>query len=611
MDGDGRSYGGHAADLLGAVIADASTLVGNVWRLSESEIDELIGLSDRCRAVMEASVFTLLREAESRGLVAASQAGSSGGWLAARAEHLDERGAGAVAKAVRRLAPERFAGARDAVAAGRVSPGVGSVVVEEFTALEGLLQPGAEQAVLDGLVTIGRVEGARGVRRLRGALLERYGLGDEVQDEQDRRAGGTGLSRGRCLGGGLNEYRLRLTDPDAAVLEAALNPLTRPTPPPDAGCGDGGMPDTDVAMGGGADGQGGGSAAGAAFGVGGGAAFGVGGGGAGGTDPEDRRTFEQRRGGALVEVCRRATAAASGLGSAAGLKACVIVTIDYDDLRERTAGWVTRSAGSAAGSPTTGGSATHQSTTDRPTTGGWATRSAGSADIGSTTGGLTTGQPTPEGPAADQPAADSPDAGAPARGSAVPGPPAGAFAGGSAAGGPVVEEALPAGETWAGRRGGRGVGVTIGGLDAGTLLGPQTVRRMACDAGILPVVLGARGEILDVGRVERLFTPAQVRALWLRDRHCTFPGCRIPATWCDAHHLTHWADGGPTDLGNAALLCGRHHTIVHRDRLVGTVTADGVVWDRAPGSYDRHLTHLRQRHGPHSSDDDTGPDEAA
>ncbi len=73
-----------------------------------------------------------------------------------------------------------------------------------------------------------------------------------------------------------------------------------------------------------------------------------------------------------------------------------------------------------------------------------------------------------------------------------------------------------------------------------------------------------------------MFTSAQLKALWLRDKHCTFPGCEAPAHWTDAHHLTHWLDGGPTNLNNAALLCGRHHTIVHRDQLAGSVV-DGQV----------------------------------
>ncbi|MDF8264842.1 HNH endonuclease signature motif containing protein [Luteipulveratus flavus] len=116
----------------------------------------------------------------------------------------------------------------------------------------------------------------------------------------------------------------------------------------------------------------------------------------------------------------------------------------------------------------------------------------------------------------------------------------------------------------------------------GEVLSAAEVRRHACDAGIIPMVLGTAGEVLDVGREHRLFTAAQRRALCHRDRGCTYPGCTIPAQWCDAHHVTWWSRGGATDLDNAALLCGRHHTHVHRRDLVATLTSAGVSW---------HLTH--------------------
>ena len=152
-------------------------------------------------------------------------------------------------------------------------------------------------------------------------------------------------------------------------------------------------------------------------------------------------------------------------------------------------------------------------------------------------------------------------------------------------------------------------GVLVGCVDAGTLLGPETVRKLACDGTVIPVVRAADGHILHWGRDQRYFTTAQTTALWLRDRHCTFPRCTAPATWCDAHHLWHWLDGGPTNLTNGVLLCERHHTIVHRDRLTATLTNSAtandsdhrgatcsdtdtgvrVVWDRTPGSYDRAL----------------------
>ena len=97
----------------------------------------------------------------------------------------------------------------------------------------------------------------------------------------------------------------------------------------------------------------------------------------------------------------------------------------------------------------------------------------------------------------------------------------------------------------------------------------------------------------------RLFTSAQVKRLWLRDGHCTYPGCDMPGQWADAHHLIHWADGGPTDLSNAALLCERHHTIVHTRRYAGALVEDGdgarVEWDLTVGSYDRLLAGLAAR----------------
>ncbi|MEX1907130.1 HNH endonuclease [Janibacter sp. Y6] len=144
-----------------------------------------------------------------------------------------------------------------------------------------------------------------------------------------------------------------------------------------------------------------------------------------------------------------------------------------------------------------------------------------------------------------------------------------------------------------------GAARTLGGLDTGTLLAPDTIRRLACDAEVIPVVLGSRSQVLDQGTAVRLVTPAMTRQLWLRDGGCTYPGCTTPARWTDAHHLIHWADGGPTDLSNAALLCARHHTIVHARRLHGhldTEPSDNgpphVVWDLTPGSYDHALTIL-------------------
>ncbi len=73
-----------------------------------------------------------------------------------------------------------------------------------------------------------------------------------------------------------------------------------------------------------------------------------------------------------------------------------------------------------------------------------------------------------------------------------------------------------------------------GTTDTGETLCPETVRRMACDADIIPMILGTDNEILNQGRAKRLITPGQRRALHHRDKHCTFPGCSTPAPWCDA-----------------------------------------------------------------------------
>ena len=85
--------------------------------------------------------------------------------------------------------------------------------------------------------------------------------------------------------------------------------------------------------------------------------------------------------------------------------------------------------------------------------------------------------------------------------------------------------------------------------DDGTELSPGAVRRLACDADVIPVVLGTRSEVLDVGRAHRLVTPALWRALVCRDRHCAFPGCTRPPVMGHAHHIPHWADGGAHRAG--------------------------------------------------------------
>jgi hypothetical protein len=98
---------------------------------------------------------------------------------------------------------------------------------------------------------------------------------------------------------------------------------------------------------------------------------------------------------------------------------------------------------------------------------------------------------------------------------------------------------------------------------SGSPIPAEHARRLACDARLIPAVLDGAGVPLDVGRARRLVTPAQRVALTLRDGGCAFPGCGRPPGWCDAHHIVHWADGGPTDLHNLVLACGQHHRLLH------------------------------------------------
>ncbi|MGO1165381.1 MAG: DUF222 domain-containing protein [Janibacter sp.] len=124
------------------------------------------------------------------------------------------------------------------------------------------------------------------------------------------------------------------------------------------------------------------------------------------------------------------------------------------------------------------------------------------------------------------------------------------------------------------REGTDGAGVTT----TGEVLAPSVVRRLACDAGIIPAILGKDGEILDLGRTARFFSAGQRKAIWLRDQGCTYPGCTMPPQWCDAHHVDWWSRDGATDMDNAALLCERHHTKVHSHDLRATITPTGVTW---------------------------------
>ena len=106
----------------------------------------------------------------------------------------------------------------------------------------------------------------------------------------------------------------------------------------------------------------------------------------------------------------------------------------------------------------------------------------------------------------------------------------------------------------------------------GHALPPSTALRLACDCALTPIRIDDEGLPLNVGRTQRLATTAQRKALAVRDKGCTHPGCRIGPQWCDAHHLISWLDGGLTNLDNLVLLCRRHHSDIHYQQRLATLT---------------------------------------
>jgi hypothetical protein len=100
-------------------------------------------------------------------------------------------------------------------------------------------------------------------------------------------------------------------------------------------------------------------------------------------------------------------------------------------------------------------------------------------------------------------------------------------------------------------------------LDDGRTLTPEQTRRLACDAGIIPIVLGSKSQPIDIGESKRLADKRLRRALAIRDKGCAVPGCGRTPNQCHAHHIQHWSQGGPTILANMVLVCQFHHRLIH------------------------------------------------
>ena len=106
-------------------------------------------------------------------------------------------------------------------------------------------------------------------------------------------------------------------------------------------------------------------------------------------------------------------------------------------------------------------------------------------------------------------------------------------------------------------------GIGAAGLDTGTRISARDARRLACNAGIIPAVLGGASQPLDLGRTRRLHSATQRKALALTHDSCAISTCDRPFAWCEIHHLHPWSQGGRTDLATALPLCGHHHRRAH------------------------------------------------
>ncbi|GAB3370635.1 HNH endonuclease signature motif containing protein [Amycolatopsis echigonensis] len=134
--------------------------------------------------------------------------------------------------------------------------------------------------------------------------------------------------------------------------------------------------------------------------------------------------------------------------------------------------------------------------------------------------------------------------------------------------------------------------------DDESVLPASHLRRILCDAKVYPAVLGTEGQVLDLGRSARTATNAQRRALAIRDRGCTFPGCDRGPKWTTPHHIVHWAHGGATDLDNLASCCERHHRLLHHSGWK-IVLRDGAVYWIPPSILDPEQKPLRNTaHNP-------------
>ncbi|MDF2573689.1 MAG: endonuclease, partial [Agromyces sp.] len=138
---------------------------------------------------------------------------------------------------------------------------------------------------------------------------------------------------------------------------------------------------------------------------------------------------------------------------------------------------------------------------------------------------------------------------------------------------------------------------TIDGIDQP--VSATEARQLAASAGIIPMICGGDGEVLDLGRGKRLFSKAQRLALAERDGGCAHPGCRRPIAHTQAHHIRWWKrHHGPTDLDNGVLLCAFHHGLLHRNGW-GIEIRDNRAWFIPPPHLDPEQRPRAGNRSPH------------
>lgn len=493
-------------------------------QIGSAELAELAALTAGVAAAARAAQAAVVLEADQRGVIAESDHPRLPEWVAQSCREADAPVTPSVGRALDRVARVcrgyGLARLREAIT-GRVPVEAAEQVAASYARLQGRIEVDCWDLILDGLIGWA-AEGAvrRDLAQFEETMIGQYGTATEFK-EREQLPQRRDFTAFTTGRDGMREARLFL-DPDAeALLSAAITALSAPVPSPDGG--------------------------------------------------PDLRTPGMRRADALLALARLATRPEKDTPGT-GAKARIVVTIPLIDLLTGlvavpgfTLPGLTAipgltgaglSGAGLGGSLLNSDSSRLTGSTDADTgTGnsGHGVDPTGVARIGHTGATGTSAQPQNRPGSANQPN------------------PSGCNGRTAAQHGHF------------GHPGGSGrarCGIT--GL--GQTLTPGQVRVLACDAQIIPAVLGSRGEILDLGRGKRLATPALVTYLWQRDKGCSYPRCTMPPAFCDAHHLIHWLLGGPTNRNNMALLCQRHHTTVHQYGHVGVVTPDGVRWRRNDGT---------------------------